>query len=111
MQDGDPGPVPPAGAGSEGPGAVEVEGLVKRYAKSPVNALDGVSLSVASGEVFGLLGPNGAGKTTTVGILTTRVRPTAGVARVGGVDVMADPSGARMRLAVVSQQNNLDRSL
>jgi ABC-2 type transport system ATP-binding protein len=76
-----------------------------------VNALDGVSLSVDQGEVFGLLGPNGAGKTTTVGILTTRVRPTAGTARVSGVDVTADPSGARMRLAVVSQQNNLDRSL
>jgi ABC-2 type transport system ATP-binding protein len=46
-----------------------------------------------------------------VGILTTRVRPTAGTARVVGFDVVADPSGARMRLAVVSQLNNLDRSL
>jgi len=46
-----------------------------------VNAVDGVSFVAARGEVFGLLGPNGAGKTTTVGMLTTRVRPTAGIAR------------------------------
>ena len=75
--------------------AVEVEGLVKRYPKAPVNAVDGVSFTVDRGEVFGLLGPNGAGKTTTVGMLTTRVRPTAGVARVGGVDVVARPGRAR----------------
>jgi ABC-2 type transport system ATP-binding protein len=63
------------------------------------------------GEVFGLLGPNGAGKTTTVGMLTTRVKPTAGRATVGGVDVVADPVGARARLAVVPQRSNLDRSI
>jgi ABC-2 type transport system ATP-binding protein len=91
--------------------AVEVRDLVKRYPKGHVNALDGVSFSVAKGEVFGLLGPNGAGKTTTVGILTTRVVPTGGAARVAGVDVVRDPAGARKRLAVVSQLNNLDRSL
>ena len=91
--------------------AVFVEELVKRYPKSPVNAVDGLSFSVEAGEVFGLLGPNGAGKTTTVGILTTRVRPTSGTACVGGVDVAADPVGARRQLAVVPQRNNLDRSL
>ena len=90
---------------------VEVSDLVKRYPKGTVNAVDGVSFSVAPGEVFGLLGPNGAGKTTTVGVLTTRVRPTSGTARVAGVDVVADPVGARARLAVVPQRNNLDRSL
>ena len=54
--------------------------------------------------MFGLLGPNGAGKTTTVGMLTTRVRPTAGRAVVGGVDVAADPVRARSMLAVVPQR-------
>jgi ABC-2 type transport system ATP-binding protein len=88
-----------------------VEGLEKRYPKSPVNAVDGVTFSVEQGEVFGLLGPNGAGKTTTIGILTTRVRPTAGVARVGGIDVTRDPVRARTQLAVVPQRTNLDRSL
>jgi ABC-2 type transport system ATP-binding protein len=97
-------------AGKSGP-AVEVEGLVKRYPKSPVNAVDGVTFSVERGEVFGLLGPNGAGKTTTIGILTTRVRRTDGVARVGGIDVTRDPVRARTQLAVVPQRTNLDRSL
>lgn len=91
--------------------AVEVIGLVKRYPKSPVDAVADVSFSVAAGEIFGLLGPNGAGKTTTVGVLTTRVRLTRGTARVAGVDVDADPVGARRHLAVVPQRNNLDRSL
>src|SRR5205085_6971219 len=48
---------------------------------------------------------------TTIGMLTTRVRPTAGVARIGGVDVMREPVRARAQLAVVPQQSNLDRSL
>ena len=91
--------------------AVEVLDLVKRYPKSPVNAVDGVSFAVAPGEVFGLLGPNGAGKTTTVGMLTTRVRPTGGTARIGGVDVIRDPVRARAQLAVVPQRSNLDRSI
>jgi ABC-2 type transport system ATP-binding protein len=91
--------------------AVESQSLEKRYPKAPANAVDGVTFSVAPGEVFGLLGPNGAGKTTTVGMLTTRVRPTGGRATVGGVDVVADPVRARGQLAVVPQRSNLDRSL
>jgi ABC-2 type transport system ATP-binding protein len=93
------------------PVAVEVVDLVKRYPKAPVDSLAGVSFEVRAGEVFGFLGPNGAGKTTTIGILTTRIRPTGGRAVVGGVDVVADPVGARRVLGVVPQQNNLDRSL
>jgi ABC-2 type transport system ATP-binding protein len=85
--------------------------LVKRYPKSAVNAVDGISFDVEPGEVFGLLGPNGAGKTTTVGMLTTRVRPTSGRAMVGGVDVVSDPVRARGALAVVPQRSNLDRSI
>jgi ABC-2 type transport system ATP-binding protein len=91
--------------------AVVVSELVKRYPKSPVNAVDGVSFEVSSGEVFGLLGPNGAGKTTTVGMLTTRVRPTSGNALVAGVDVAHDPVAARRALAVVPQRSNLDRAI
>jgi ABC-2 type transport system ATP-binding protein len=91
--------------------AVEVTELVKRYPKSPTNAVDGLSFAVERGEVFGLLGPNGAGKTTTVGVLTTRVLPTSGAAMVSGIDVVRAPVSARSRFAVVPQRVNLDRSL
>jgi ABC-2 type transport system ATP-binding protein len=93
------------------PAAIEVRDLVKRYAKSNVNAVDGVTFSVRPGEIFGLLGPNGAGKTTTIGALITSVLPTSGSAAIMGLDVAADPIGIKQRIAVVPQQSNLDRSL
>jgi ABC-2 type transport system ATP-binding protein len=95
----------------DGSSTVVVDELVKRYPKAQVNAVDGISFDVASGEVFGLLGPNGAGKTTTVGVLTTRVRPTGGRGLVGGIDVAKHPVQARALVAVVPQRNNLDRAL
>ncbi|MEA2447330.1 MAG: type transport system ATP-binding protein [Actinomycetota bacterium] len=91
--------------------AITAIDIVKRYQNMPINAVDGVSFEVSKGEVFGLLGPNGAGKTTTVGILTTLARATSGTGRVGGVDVVADPVGARSKLAMVPQRSNLDRSI
>src|SRR5918997_1284425 len=91
--------------------AVRVAELVKRYPGRPANAVDGISFTVERGEVFGLLGPNGAGKTTTIGVLTTRVLPTAGSASVAGIDVATDPVTARSRLSVVPQRPNLDRAL
>jgi ABC-2 type transport system ATP-binding protein len=91
--------------------AIEVEHLVKRYPRGRSNAVDNVSFTVERGETFGLLGPNGAGKTTVINILTTRALPSAGRATVAGVDVAADPMGARQRIGVVPQTPNLDRSL
>ena len=76
-----------------------------------VKALDGISFEVARGEFFGLLGPNGAGKTTTIGILTTRVVPSGGAAKIEGIDVAGDPVAVKRRIGVVPQVNNLDRSL
>src|ERR1043166_179511 len=76
-----------------------------------VKALDGISFDVPRGEFFGLLGPNGAGKTTTIGILTTRVRPTAGTAAVAGIDVRANPVAVKQRIGVVPQRPNPDRQL
>jgi ABC-2 type transport system ATP-binding protein len=96
--------------------AIAVEDLGKTYKPKArkgleVKALDGISFEVPRGEFFGLLGPNGAGKTTTIGILTTRVRPTGGVARIEGIDVARDPVAVKRRIGVVPQVNNLDRSL
>jgi ABC-2 type transport system ATP-binding protein len=95
---------------------IRTVGLTKRYvapngqgAVRP--AVDQLDLEVAHGEIFGLLGPNGAGKTTTIGMLTTRVIPTAGEAWVGGIDVVADPARAKQLIGVVTQTNTLDRSL
>ena len=89
---------------------IHTDGLTKVYGTG-VTAVDDLHLEVFEGEIFGLLGPNGAGKTTTVGMLTTRVVPTSGTATVAGVDVRADPPGAKARVGVVSQTNTLDRSL
>jgi ABC-2 type transport system ATP-binding protein len=107
--DGDRAPV--AAPRRDGVPAVEVGDLVKRYPKAKVDAVAGISFTAAAGEVFGLLGPNGAGKTTTIGVLTTRVRASGGVARVAGVDVRNRPVEARRVLGVVPQRNNLDRSI
>jgi len=76
-----------------------------------VKALEGISFEVSRGEFFGLLGPNGAGKTTTIGILTTRVLPSSGLAQIEGIDVARDPVAVKRRIGVVPQVNNLDRSL
>ncbi len=90
---------------------LRVEGLVKRYRGSDRNAVDGVSLEVGAGEIFGLLGPNGAGKTSTILVSTTRARPTAGKVTLDGIDVAVHGSRARRHLGVVTQVNTLDRSL
>jgi len=76
-----------------------------------VVALDGLSLDVKGGEIFGLLGPNGAGKSTTVGILTTRVRPTGGQAWIGDYDVWAQQVEVKRLIGVVGQRPNLDFAL
>ena len=78
---------------------------------APVVALEALDLDVRAGELFGLLGPNGAGKSTTIGILTTRIRPTAGAALVAGADVARDAVRVRQRIGVVPQRPNPDRGL
>ena len=85
-------------------------GLTKTY-PGGLTAVDALDLAVRQGEIFALLGPNGAGKTTTVGMLTTRVVPTAGTAVVNGIDVVADPALAKATVGVVAQANTLDRGL
>src|SRR5580698_5248936 len=89
--------------------AVEIDRLSKRYGRTL--ALDAVTFEVPRGDVFALLGPNGAGKTTLLHILCTILRPDGGSARIGGVDVMKDPLGARRNLGVVFQEPSLDDRL
>jgi len=76
-----------------------------------VVALESLDLDIQAGEFFGLLGPNGAGKTTAIGILTTRVLPTAGKAFVAGADVVEDSVRVRQTIGVVPQRPNADLSL
>ncbi len=90
---------------------IETVELTKVYGGTDFRAVDRLDLTVTEGEIFGLLGPNGAGKTTTAGMLTTRVIPTSGTARVGGLDVVAHPTLVKQLIGVVSQQNTLDRQL
>ncbi|MGH9019441.1 MAG: ATP-binding cassette domain-containing protein [Acidimicrobiales bacterium] len=90
---------------------IETGDLSKVYAGADSPALDSLTLSVERGEIFGLLGPNGAGKTTTAGILTTRVVPTGGWAKVAGIDVHRHPALVKQLTGIVSQQNTLDRQL
>src|SRR6202166_5075127 len=100
---------PPLAAG--GFGAPAARGKQKKQPKPQIVALDGLSLEVSPGEIFGLLGPNGAGKSTTVGILTTRARPTGGQAWIGEHDVWKNQVAVKRLIGVVAQRPNLDFSL
>jgi ABC-2 type transport system ATP-binding protein len=88
---------------------IAIEDLTKNYGK--IRAVDGLTLHVAEGEVFGLLGPNGAGKTTAIKMLTTLSRPDAGTCAVDDFDVVREPFMIKNRIGVVPQENNLDREL
>src|SRR5690606_29985806 len=66
-----------------------------------LNAVDGVSLQIRQGEIFGLLGPNGAGKSTTIRMLCTLLEPTSGTARVNGYDVVREADQVRQHLGAV----------
>ena len=83
----------------------------KQPPKPQIAALDGLSLEVAAGEIFGLLGPNGAGKSTTVGVLTTRVRPDSGQAWIGDHDIWKEQVAVKRLIGVVPQRPNLDFTL
>lgn len=89
--------------------AIEMKGVTKFYGK--VRALDGLSLEVQEGEIFGFLGPNGAGKTTTIKILITLLQPTEGEVKVLGYDVVRQAREVRQRIGYVPQERALDRFL
>jgi ABC-2 type transport system ATP-binding protein len=82
----------------------QVTKIYRRGRQDELRAVDGVSLEVKRGEIFGLLGPNGAGKTTLLKMLTTLALPTAGKAMVLERDVVREPLAVRRSIAVVLQQ-------
>jgi ABC-2 type transport system ATP-binding protein len=92
-----------------GDAVIQASGLVKRY--GDLEAVKGIDLEVRAGEIFGFLGPNGAGKSTTISILCTLLAPTAGTARVAGIDVAYDPARVRQRIGLVFQDPSLDDQL
>ncbi|MEU0518709.1 ATP-binding cassette domain-containing protein [Streptosporangium sp. NPDC006007] len=96
---------------------IEAHGLRKTFTAKrgrgkaeKVEAVRGVDLSVAEGEIFAALGPNGAGKTTTVRMLATFTTPTAGTARVAGYDVVKEAAKVRERIGYVSQAGGVDEN-
>ena len=89
--------------------AIDVRGIVKRFGE--FTAVNGVSFTVADGEIFGLLGPNGAGKSTLIRMLTTLLPPTEGTAVINGFDVRKDPDGVRRSIGVIPQAMTSDMEL
>lgn len=85
--------------------AIEVRGLTRRF--GVFTAVDDVTFDVRQGEIFGFLGSNGAGKSTTIRMLCGLLLPSAGTARVGGIDVGADPEGVKRRIGYMSQRFSL----
>jgi len=92
-----------------GAAAIAVDRLGKRF--GDFTALDGVSFEVGRGEIMGFLGPNGAGKSTLIRILCGLLRPSAGQARVAGIDVVRDPEAVRRRIGYMSQKFSLYNDL
>ena len=97
--------------GAAGGFVARTDAKSEKQPKAQIPALDGLSLEILPGEIFGLLGPNGAGKSTTVGVLTTRVRPTSGQAWIGEHDVWKEQTRVKRLIGVVPQRPNLDFSL
>jgi ABC-2 type transport system ATP-binding protein len=85
--------------------AIELRSLTRTY--GPQRALDGVTLAIGRGEIFGYLGPNGAGKTTTLKIVTGLLRPTSGDARVAGYSVLEEPLQVKARVGYVPESGAL----
>src|SRR6476619_3892326 len=90
--------------------SIVVDKLVREFKKGP-RAVDGIDLRVAPGEIYGFLGPNGAGKSTTVLVLTTLLPPTAGTARVAGLDVVRHGAEVRRAIGASLQESALDAFL
>ena len=90
---------------------IEITGLVKRYNQAELNAVDGITVEVRKGEIFGLLGPNGAGKTTLISILCGIVKPSEGQVRINGIELQSGLQDIKKIIGVVPQEIALYPSL
>ena len=81
---------------------IEARGLTRRY--GPNVAVHGIDLTLQRGEILGLLGPNGAGKSTTMKMLTGNLAPTGGTVKINGIDLAADPKGAKRAIGYLPEQ-------
>jgi ABC-2 type transport system ATP-binding protein len=88
--------------------AIETTGLTRRF--GPFTAVDGVSLKIPKGHLYGFLGLNGAGKTTTIRMLTALLPPSQGTARLWGHDVTHDPLAVRTLVGLVSDETSESHS-
>lgn len=88
---------------------VQVRAITKRF--GVITAVEDVTFDIRPGEIFGILGPNGSGKTTTIRILCGLLQPTAGTARVAGIEVIEDPDEVKSRIGYMSQAFGLYRDL
>jgi ABC-2 type transport system ATP-binding protein len=88
---------------------INVENLSKSYGS--VKAVNDITMSVKSGQVFGFLGPNGAGKSTTIKLLTTLIQPSGGSLTILGVDAIKNPLKVRHKIGVVLQQPSYEPTL
>src|SRR5665213_2031721 len=88
---------------------IEVKDLKKSF--GDFEAVKNISFDVAKGERFAFLGPNGAGKSTTIKMLTTMLRPTAGLLKLAGHDVTRERDSARKAFGIVFQDPSLDEEL
>jgi ABC-2 type transport system ATP-binding protein len=89
----------------DGPPPVEARGLTRRF--GAFTAADRITFTIERGEIFGLLGPNGAGKSTTFKMMCGLLRPSAGTARVDGLDLYKAPAAGRARLGYMAQKFSL----
>jgi ABC-2 type transport system ATP-binding protein len=78
---------------------IELTGLTKRYGR--FTAVDGITLTIPPGALYGLLGPNGAGKTTTMRMIAGILQPTAGTIRIAGIDLWGEPLRAKSRMGFI----------
>ncbi|MGI5912685.1 MAG: ABC transporter ATP-binding protein [Syntrophomonadaceae bacterium] len=86
---------------------LEINGVSKTYNRGRIKAVDGVTLSINDGEIFGFLGPNGAGKTTMIKMITGILNPDQGSIKVKGIDITQNPREAKMQLGFVPDDPNI----